>query len=95
MLTIICFLYVQPKYLLPDNRVEFYRECTRALLEKWDVARLAQRADQSWKSDHKVDVLGRIAFKHITNKAITDEEINADDIVAIAREALEKLSLNK
>ncbi len=34
MLTIITFLYAQPKRILPDNRVKFYKECIEALIEK-------------------------------------------------------------
>ena len=93
MLTIICFLYAQPKYTLPDNRVEFYRECCRALLEKWDLAKLADRANQ-FETDHKMDILGRIAFQHITDGNTTDEEISAKEIREISRAGLRALSIN-
>ena len=46
MLTIITFLYSLPKYTLPDNRVEFYEQCTRALLEEWDRAKQTDRANK-------------------------------------------------
>jgi hypothetical protein len=92
MLTIICFLYAQPKYLLPDNRVEFYRECSRALLEKWDVARQAVRSNH-FESDHKMDILSRIAYAHISKGKITDEEISVVDARNITKRALQALSL--
>jgi hypothetical protein len=93
MLTIICFLYGQPKYVLPDNRVEFYRECCRALLERWDTARQTQRANR-FEADHKIDVLSRIAHNHVSNRATADEEIYAADALKITRKALQGLSLN-
>lgn len=34
MLTIVCFLYGQPKYRLPDSRAQFYEVCSRALLKE-------------------------------------------------------------
>ncbi|MGH6871351.1 MAG: NACHT domain-containing protein [Rhizomicrobium sp.] len=93
MLTIICFLYSQPKYLLPDNRVEFYRECCRALLEKWDLAMSAGRANQ-FETDHKMNVLSRIAYRHISDKVTTDEEIKANEVGIVTRDALQALSIN-
>jgi hypothetical protein len=93
MLTIICFLYAQPKYLLPDNRVDFYRECCRALLEKWDLVAQVARANR-FETDHKIDILSRIAYRHVSKSATTDEEISATEIGDITEDALRALSLN-
>ena len=92
MLTIITFLYSLPKYTLPDNRVEFYEQCSRALLEEWDKARNTGRANK-YESHQKIAVLNRVAFEHISQTARTDELISEDVIHKITREEMERLSL--
>jgi hypothetical protein len=92
MLTIITFLYSLPKYTLPDNRVEFYEQCTRALLEEWDRARLVSRANR-FESHQKIAVLNRIAYQHIGTRGSDDELIHEDVVHSITREEMARLSL--
>ena len=64
MLTIICFLYSQRKYRLPDNRAQFYEVCTRALLEEWDQAKEAERSNL-YERQHKEELLAQLAYDHM------------------------------
>lgn len=92
MLTIITFLYSLPKYTLPDNRVDFYDQCTRALLEEWDRARDTLRANK-FESHQKIAILNRVAFEHITEAATTDELIHESRIHTVSRKEMERLGL--
>jgi hypothetical protein len=92
MLTIITFLYSLPKYTLPDNRVEFYEQCTRALLEEWDRAKQTDRANK-YESHQKVSILNRLAFEHVSKADINDELIDEKALHPIVREEMKKLSL--
>ncbi len=92
MLTIITFLYSLPKYTLPDNRVEFYEQCTRALLEEWDRTKEISRANK-YESHQKIAVLNRVAFEHVSTADINDELIHEDVIHRVVREEMERLSL--
>jgi len=94
MLTIITFLYSLPKYTLPDNRVEFYEQCTRALLEEWDRARQVDRANK-YESHQKIAVLNRVAFEHVSTTGVNDELIHEDIIHKIVREEMSRLSLRE
>ncbi len=64
MLTIVAFLYSQPKYRLPDNRAQFYEVCTRALLEEWDQAKSVERANY-FDLPHKEALLAKLAYEHV------------------------------
>lgn len=92
MLTIIAFLYSLPKYTLPDNRVEFYELCTRALLEEWDRSQQRNRANR-FESHQKIAVLNRIAFQHVSTVGIDDELIREGIIHTVSREEMARLSL--
>ncbi|MDQ1350947.1 MAG: hypothetical protein QG657_1249, partial [Acidobacteriota bacterium] len=92
MLTIIVFLYSLPKYTLPDNRVEFYEQCTRALLEEWDRSKDLIRANR-YESHQKIAVLNRIAFQHVSTVGIDDELIREETIHMVSREEMARLSL--
>jgi len=92
MLTIIAFLYSLPKYTLPDNRVQFYELCTRALLEEWDRAQDVQRANR-FEAHQKLAVLDRVAFEHISRAAQTDELVAQDRVFRLTREEMKALSL--
>lgn len=92
MLTIITFLYSLPKYTLPDNRVEFYEQCTRALLEEWDRAKQMDRANK-YESHQKISILNRLAFEHVSTADINDELVDEKALHPIVREEMEKLSL--
>ena len=92
MLTIITFLYSLPKYTLPDNRVEFYELCTRALLEEWDRAKQIDRANK-YESHQKISILNRLAFEHVSTADINDELIDEKTLHIIVREEMGKLSL--
>jgi hypothetical protein len=94
MLTIITFLYSLPKYTLPDNRVEFYEQCTRALLEEWDQAKLLSRANR-FESHQKIAVLNRIAFQHVSTRGSDDELIHEDVIHTLTREEMARKSLKE
>jgi len=92
MLTIIAYLYSLPKYTLPDNRVEFYHQCSRALLEEWDRSQKKSRANK-FEAHQKIAVLSRIAFEHIMIADETDELIHEDKIHGVTREEMQRLSL--
>ena len=91
MLTIISFLYAQPKRILPDNRVKFYKECIEALLEKWDYAKSLDRANE-FETIDKVTILSRIAHHHISDFETTDEEIKKNEVLDIIGETMKELS---
>lgn len=91
MLTIITFLYSQPKRILPDNRVKFYAECVDALMEKWDNARNLNRANE-FESIDKITILSELAYQHITNAKSTDEDITKKDVLAIITKTMHTLS---
>ncbi|MFN3850494.1 MAG: NACHT domain-containing protein [Spirosomataceae bacterium] len=80
MLTIITFLYAQPKRVLPDNRVKFYEECVDALLEKWDNSKTVDRAN-AFETIDKVSILSYLAYQHITDSKTTDEEIPKENVL--------------
>jgi len=92
MLTIIAYLYSLPKYALPDNRVEFYEQCTRALLEEWDRSQRRNRANR-FESHQKIAVLNHIAFQHVSTMGIDDELIREDVIHTVSRKEMARLSL--
>ena len=92
MVTIITFLYSLPKYVLPDNRVQFYEQCTWALLEEWDRNQKRERANK-FESHQKIAVLNRIAFEHVSIAGETDELIHEDKIHKVIREEMKRLSL--
>lgn len=92
MLTIITFLYSLPKYVLPDNRVQFYEQCTRALLEEWDRSQKRERANK-FESHQKIAVLNRVAYEHVSIAGETDELIYEDKIYKVIREEMTRLSL--
>ncbi|MBP6828912.1 MAG: NACHT domain-containing protein, partial [Saprospiraceae bacterium] len=62
MLTIIAYLYAQPKRILPDNRVKFYQECVDALMEEFDNTKQIERANEFQTID-KVTILSHIAYR--------------------------------
>ncbi|MCX6583008.1 MAG: NACHT domain-containing protein [Candidatus Aminicenantes bacterium] len=92
MLTIITFLYSLSNYTLPDNRVEFYEQCTRALLEEWDRIQLNNRPNK-FESHQKIAVLNRLAFHHIGARGSDDESISEEVIHEISRVEMARLSL--
>lgn len=94
MLTIMTYLYSLPKYTLPDNRVEFYEQCTRALLEEWDRSQQRHRANR-YETHQKIAMLNRIAFQHINTRGSDDELINEEVIHAVCREEMARLSLKR
>ena len=74
MLTIVAFLYSQPKYRLPENRAQFYEVCVRALIEEWDQAQNPERANR-FDRPHKEHILASLAFAHF-NGGDRDSDIN-------------------
>jgi predicted NACHT family NTPase len=92
MLTIITFLYSLPKYTLPDNRVEFYEQCSRALLEEWDRAQQRDRANR-FESHQKLAVLNRLALEHISSAGRDDELIAEQVIHRVVRQEMGRLGL--
>lgn len=91
MLTIITFLYAQPKRILPDNRVKFYAECIDALMEKWDNAKALDRANE-FETIDKITILSKIAYRHISDAKTTDEEIKKDEVLNIIGSTMKELS---
>lgn len=91
MLTIITFLYAQPKRILPDNRVKFYEECVDALLEKWDNAKILDRANE-FETIDKVSILNYLAYNHIVDNKYTDEEITKENVLNGIETIMRKLS---
>ena len=92
MLTIITFLYSKPKYTLPDNRVQFYEQCSLALLEEWDRTKQVDRANK-FESHQKNAVLSLVAFEHINSTGIDDELIDREVIHQYVREEMKGMSL--
>ncbi len=93
MLTIVCFLYGQPKYRLPDNRAQFYEVCARALLEEWDQAQ-GNRAN-AFDRPHKEHLLAALAHAHIAGP---DPERDIDEgqaLTLLAREMEQGLGLRR
>jgi len=91
LLTILCFIYAQPKRVLPDNRVKFYTECIDALMEKWDNAKLLDKANQ-FETIDKITILSRLAYEHIVNAKTTDEDIFKTDVLRIVGEVMKDAS---
>ncbi len=91
LLTIITFLYAQPKRILPDNRVKFYKECVEALLEKWDFSKSLARVNE-FETIDKITILNQIAYQHIINEQTTDEEISKKAVLDTIAEVMRKLS---
>lgn len=87
-LTIICFLYAQPKYRLPDNRAQFYEVCARALLEEWDQAQGRERANR-FDRPHKEHLLAALAFTHIAGER-PDQDIDEDEALTVLADEMER-----
>jgi DNA polymerase III delta prime subunit len=66
-LTIIAYLYSQPKYRLPENRALFYEYCCSALFEEWDQATYSERSNR-FDRPHKEFLLGRLAYTHLISQ---------------------------
>jgi hypothetical protein len=91
MLTIIAFLYSQPKYRLPENRAQFYEVCSRALLEEWDQHENPARANQ-YDRPHKELLLGQLAYKHLCGPK-PDEDIEESVALHLIAEGLHQLGV--
>jgi len=87
MLTIVCFLYGQPKYRLPDNRAQFYEVCARALLEEWDQAQ-GNRAN-AFDRPHKEHLLAALAHSHIAGPD-PDRDIDEGQALALLGREMEQ-----
>ncbi len=81
MLTIIAFIYSQPKRVLPDNRVMFYKECVEALMEAWDNAKELDKANE-FETVDKIAVLNKLAYQTIIDASDKDE-ISSDIVLKI------------
>jgi hypothetical protein len=88
MLTIVCFLYDQPKYRLPDNRAQFYEVCSRALLEEWDQTQSRDRANW-FDRPHKEHLLAALAFAHIAGED-PGQDIDEDWALALLAGEMER-----
>lgn len=84
LLTILTFLYAQPDRTLPDNRVDFYRECIDALLEKWDDAKHLITPDP-FETQKKIAILSHIAYECFSNEKVKDDEISKSLVLEIIR----------
>ncbi len=91
ILTIICFLYAQPKRVLPDHRVKFYSECVDALMEKWDNAKNVDRANQ-FETVDKVAMLSAVAYRHLAGNAHGNEDIQRAEVLDVIGVVMRKLS---
>lgn len=87
MLTIVCFLYSQPKYRLPDNRAQFYEVCSLALLEHWDQAQSRERAN-AFDRPHKEHLLAALALEHIAGPR-PDQDLDEGDVLALLADEME------
>jgi len=74
--------------------VQFYEQCSLALLEEWDRTKQVDRANK-FESHQKVAVLSRVAFEHISSADINDELIDREVIHKYVREVMERMSLKK
>jgi hypothetical protein len=86
VLTIIAFLYSQPKYHLPENRATFYEYCSHALLEEWDQHRNPERANR-FERHHKKHVLARLAHVHLAS-ATPDADFDEHDALSTIAEVM-------
>ncbi len=93
MLTIIAYLYGQPRYRLPDNRALFYEVCTHALVAEWDQAQNPQRANQ-FDRPHKEQVLSHIAFEHMCSPD-PDQDIEQETAETTVAKAMDSLGLRR
>jgi hypothetical protein len=91
MLTIVAFLYSQPRYRLPENRAQFYEVCSRALLEEWDQHENPARANQ-YDRPHKEILLGQLAYQHLRGPK-PDEDIEEPDALKLIAEGLHQLGI--
>lgn len=66
ILNIIAYIYTMTDRTLPDGKVDFFRECVDALLEKWDNQQARVRENLSFVDKNgKIKVLNRIAFANL------------------------------
>ncbi len=93
MLTIIAFLYAQPKYHLPQNRAEFYDICSRALLEEWDQHQNPDRANR-FERHHKEYVLSEIAYRHMSGST-PDADLDERATLQIIAQVMKQYSLKE
>lgn len=91
MLTIVAFLYSQPRYRLPENRAQFYEVCSRALLEEWDQHENPMRANQ-YDRPHKEILLGRLAYAHLCGSD-PDRDIEEAEALASIAEGMHQLGM--
>ena len=91
MLTIVAFLYSQPRYRLPENRAQFYEVCSRALLEEWDQHENPARANQ-YDRPHKEILLGQLAYRHLRGPK-PDEDIEEPDALKSIAEGLDQIGI--
>lgn len=91
ILTIICFLYAQPKRVLPDHRVKFYSECVDALMEKWDNAKNVDRANK-FETVDKVVMLSEVAYRHLVKNEKGGEDIHRDEVLDAFADVMRKMS---
>lgn len=93
MLTIMAFIYSQPRYRLPENRAQFYEVCTRALLEEWDQDENPERANR-FDRPHKEFVLARLAYDHLQGTKPA-EDIEESEALRLFADAMAELGLLK
>lgn len=91
MLTIVAFLYSQPRYRLPENRAQFYEVCSRALLEEWDQHENPTRANQ-YDRPHKEILLGRLAYEHLCGSD-PDRDIEEAEALSSIAEGMHQLGM--
>jgi hypothetical protein len=95
MLTIISYLYsLKDRDLkLPNNKVDFYRTCTEALLKNWDESQHPDRKNR-FKAEDKNAILQKIAYMNITLPNQIDDQIDEEALFQTTRSEMDELKLN-
>lgn len=84
MLNIIAYLYANSNRTLPDDKVEFFKECVDSSLGKWDRSQARERESLStFSRDDKVEALNRIAFANLVEAKNKTLDFLEDDTLRL------------
>ena len=91
LLTIIAFLYSDPKFILPHSRAEFYQKATTLLLELW------HQEHNRYRMREKHTVLQHLALRFQDSKRRHDRDRRSMDfqtVLAEVKQVLPKVDLD-
>ena len=90
LLSIIAFLYINPRFILPHSRAEFYQEATDILLKKLDQARVQNQ----FTAINKRMVLRHLALYYQTSANQRQDHLSVDYETVLAQIQQELPQLN-